>query len=172
MDVRAQDMGVAASAWPAAFVHDLMPRWIGRAADARQGAGAAAGRSDAQSADAAAAQPARGADHWRAEQVLDGFGRAQDPGPLAPLGPAAFAAGPAPGAPAGIYAAGERRAALNAGGPLAPAAWPGAIVESGQAQAGTALGGALLGLAAALLALDAAGSALVGGTGRRMRGQA
>lgn len=37
MDVRAQDMGVAASAWPAAFVHDLMPRWIGRAADARQG---------------------------------------------------------------------------------------------------------------------------------------
>lgn len=149
----------------------MLERLVG-SADARQGAGAAAGRSDAQSADAAAAQPAGGADHWRAEQVLDGFGRAQDPGPLAPLGPAAFAAGPAPGAPAGIYAAGERRAALNAGGPLAPAAWPGAIVESGQAQAGTALGGALLGLAAALLALDAAGSALVGGTGRRMRAQA
>ncbi|WP_157115333.1 BatA domain-containing protein [Paracoccus contaminans] len=153
----------------------MLERLVG-SVDAGQGAGAAAdgsgaARSQAQGAGAAAPQTG-GADHWQAEQVLDGFGRVQAPGSLAPVTAAAFAAGPAPGAPAGIYAAGERRAALNAGGPLTPAAWPGATIESGQAQAGTALGGALLALAAALLALDAAGSALVGGTGRRLRAQA
>ena len=63
---------------------------------------------------------------------------------------AAFAEGPSPVAPAGLYAAGERRAALNAGGPVTPATWPGAVVESSGAAPGTALGGWLLALATGL----------------------
>lgn len=135
----------------------------------------------ARAGDAAAAampQSSRAADHWRPEQLLDGGGRLQDPGPQAPVAAAAFAAGPAPGAPAGLYVAGpggeaparaERRAALNAGGPVAPAVWPGATVEGDAAGAGTPLAGALLALAALLLALDAAGSALIGGRTPRLR---
>lgn len=109
------------------------------------------------------------APHWTAETVIDGFGRPQPPGALAPVPAAAFADGPGPGAPAGVYAAGERRAALNAGGPMAVATWPGAVVETGATQPGRRLGGVLLALAAAMLAADALGSAAIAG---RRRGRA
>lgn len=125
-----------------------------------------------------------GAGHWQPEQVLDGFGDLHDASTLAPVPNAAFAAGPAPGAPAGLYAAGGggdawgdarggagavRRAALNAGGPLVPAAWTGARVEQPATQPATPLTGALLALAGALLALDAAASALARGRAQRSR---
>ena len=55
---------------------------------------------------------------WTPETVLDGFGRAAPAGDLAPVPAADLARGPGPDRPAGIYAAGERRVALNAGGPL------------------------------------------------------
>lgn len=121
---------------------------------------------------AAPAAPGRRpeAPHWRPELVLDGFGRPQPPGAgAAPVAAADFAAGPAPGAPAGLYAAGERRAALNAGGPLAPARWPGATVESAATPPGEPLGGWLIALAALLLGADALGSAALAGTRRRRR---
>ncbi|WP_338067052.1 BatA domain-containing protein [Paracoccus endophyticus] len=116
------------------------------------------------------ATPSTDAPHWTPQAVLDGFGRPADAGGLAPVAAAAFAAGPAPGAPAGIYAAGERRAALNAGGALVPALgaadWPGAALESAARAPGLALGGWLLALAALALALDTLGSAWLAG-GRR-----
>ncbi|MFC0811985.1 hypothetical protein ACFHYO_07640, partial [Paracoccus panacisoli] len=62
-----------------------------------------------------------------------------------------------------------RRAALNAGGPLAPARWPGATVESAATPPGEPLGGWLLALAALLLGADALGSAALAGTRRRHR---
>lgn len=112
------------------------------------------------------------APHWQPQLVLDGFGRPQPPGDLAPVPAAAFAEGPSPVAPAGLYAAGERRAALNAGGPVTPATWPGAVVESSGAAPGTALGGWLLALAALALAADALGSAIIAGSRRPRRGAA
>lgn len=124
-----------------------------------------------QSARRSAAEPTDTAEaaHWTAETVLDGFGRTQAPEGLAPVSAGDFAAGPGPLAPAGVYAAGERRAALNAGGPLPPAAWPGATVAAADAAPGTPLGGWLLVLAGLLLAADALGSALIAGS-RRGRG--
>lgn len=105
---------------------------------------------------------------WTPETVLDGFGRAAPAEDLAPVAAADLALGPGPDRPAGIYAAGERRMALNAGGPLVPAQWPGATVETAGGKAGRDLRGALLALAALLLALDALGSALIArGGGRR-----
>ena len=101
---------------------------------------------------------------WAAETVLDGFGRPGPPGDdLPPVAAEDFARGPAPGAPAGIYVAGERRAALNAGGPMAIATWPGATVETAGRAAGTDLRGWLLALAAAALALDAVASGTLAG---------
>ena len=117
-----------------------------------------------QLADVAA--PPDDAPHWTPETVLDGFGQPQDPGGLAPVAAADFAVGPKPGAPAGVYAAGERRASLNAGQPLVAAGWPGATVETAGTLPGTPLGGWLLGLAMALLATDALASALIAGTRR------
>ena len=96
--------------------------------------------------------------------MLDGFGRPGPPGDdLPPVAAEDFARGPAPGAPAGIYVAGERRAALNAGGPMAIATWPGATVETAGRAAGTDLRGWLLALAAAALALDAVASGTLAG---------
>lgn len=107
---------------------------------------------------------------WSAETVLDGFGRAAPPADdLPPVAAADMGAGPAPGVPAGVYVAGEQRVALNAGGPLAPAAWPGAVVEQPGRPRGTELRGWLLAVAAALLAADAVASAMIAG-GRRGRG--
>ncbi|MFV0410695.1 MAG: DUF4159 domain-containing protein [Paracoccus sp. (in: a-proteobacteria)] len=101
-----------------------------------------------------------GAGIWTAEQVLDGFGRlspARDP---APLQAADLADGAAPGIAAGIYVSGERRLALNAGGPIRLADWPGAQVESAKAS-GLALSGWFLLAAAGLLLLDLAGSLML-----------
>ncbi len=103
---------------------------------------------------------------WTPETVLDGFGRANPAAGLSPVPAGDLALGPAPGRPAGIYAAGERRAALNAGGRLALAAWPGATVEARAEAPGRDLQGALLVLAALLLALDALGSAMLARGGR------
>ncbi|TBN39509.1 DUF4159 domain-containing protein [Paracoccus subflavus] len=103
---------------------------------------------------------------WTAETVLDGFGRASPAEGLAPVAAADLALGPGPERPAGIYAAGERRVALNAGAPMALADWPGATVEAVGGAAGRDLRGPLLALAALLLALDALGSALIARGGR------
>lgn len=96
---------------------------------------------------------------WLPELVLDGFGRTTEAEGLAPVAAADFARGPAPGAPAGLYRGGERVAALNAGGPMAPADWPGARIERGAQAPGLDLRGWLVALAAVLFALDALGSA-------------
>ena len=128
-----------------------------------------------QSARRSPAEPADPAEaaHWTAELVLDGFGRPREPEGLAPVPAPDFAAGPGPLAPAGVYAAAERRAALNAGGgPLVPAAWPGATVEATGTAPGTPLGGWLLALAGMLLAADALGSALIAGSRRGRRAAA
>ena len=118
----------------------------------------------ARAGSGATAAPDPSADtYWTPVQVLDGFGQVRDPQDPVPVAGADFARGPAPGAPAGLYRAGERVAALNAGGPLVaaqgPADWPGAMVEA-QAQApGVDLRGWLIALAVLLMALDALGSA-------------
>ncbi|AGT08175.1 BatA domain-containing protein [Paracoccus aminophilus] len=98
---------------------------------------------------------------WTAQSLLDGFGRAMPAGDLAPVAAGDFAQGPSPIAPAGIYAAGERRAALNAGGELIPARWDGVTVETRDIAPGVDLKGWLLALAALLLVLDALASAML-----------
>ena len=111
--------------------------------------------------------PAAEPGSWAAEFVLDGFGRlGPAPGDLAPVPGEAIAEGPAPGRPAGIWRAGERRQALNAGRSIALADWSGATIESAEAGPGTAFGGWLLVLAALALALDAVASAIAS-RGRR-----
>ena len=55
---------------------------------------------------------------WTPEAVLDGFGRLAEAQGLTPVPAADLAQGTGPDRPAGIYAAGERRRALNAGGPF------------------------------------------------------
>ena len=108
---------------------------------------------------------------WTPVQVLDGFGRVSEPQDPVPVAAADFARGPAPGAPAGLYRSGERSAALNAGGPMAVASWPGAVIEDAAQSPGTDLRGWLIALAAALFALDALGSAwLARGRSRSSKG--
>ena len=96
---------------------------------------------------------------WVPETLLDGFGRDQPAEGLAPVPAEALADGPGPDHPAGIYAAGERRMALNAGGGFELATWPGAQLENRAEAAGRDLKGLLLAAAALLMALDALGSA-------------
>ncbi|MBU3029798.1 DUF4159 domain-containing protein [Paracoccus marinaquae] len=103
---------------------------------------------------------------WTPETVLDGFGRAAPAEDLAPVPAADLALGPGPGRPAGIYAAGERRVALNAGGEITLATWPGAAVENRAETPGRDLKGLLLAAAALILALDALGSAALARGGR------
>lgn len=128
-----------------------------------------------QTARASADQPVEtepGTDvFWTPQQVLDGFGRISEPAGAAPVAATDFAKGPAPGAPAGLYRAGERVAALNAGGAMAVADWPGARIESAAQVPGRDLRGWLIALAALLFALDALGSAWLArgaATGKRM----
>lgn len=104
---------------------------------------------------------------WTPRLVLDGFGRPMDPEGLSPVAADQMAEGPGPDRPAGIYTAGERQQALNAGGPIALADWPGATVESARTGPGRDLKGLLLAAAAILLAVDALASAMLG-RGRRM----
>ncbi|TJZ82400.1 DUF4159 domain-containing protein [Paracoccus hibiscisoli] len=99
---------------------------------------------------------------WTPEIVLDGFGRPSEAQGLSPVPAADLAQGPGPDRPAGIYAAGERRQALNAGGPFVLADWPGATVEAASTAPGRDLRGALLAAAVLLMALDAVGSAWLG----------
>lgn len=103
---------------------------------------------------------------WTPQVAMDGFGRLNPAEGLAPVPAADMVSGPGPGRPAGIYAAGERRMALNAGTDLRLAEWPGAAVESAATQPGRGLKGWLLAAAAAFLALDVIGSALLA-RGRR-----
>ena len=113
---------------------------------------ASAGRSAAE-ADSAEAREGI----WTATEVLDGFGRlmaARDP---APVEGEALTKGAGPGLPAGIYAAGERVAAVNAGGPIVAATWPGATVETARPQGQPLIGWLLLAAALALI-LDMFGS--------------
>merc|ERR1711969_368521 len=98
---------------------------------------------------------------WTPQIVLDGFGRAAPAEDLSPIAAGDMAGGPAPGRPAGIYAAGDRSRALNAGGDFTLATWPGATVEAAAELPGRDLKGWLLAAAALLLALDAIGSAFV-----------
>ncbi|MDO5705648.1 MAG: DUF4159 domain-containing protein, partial [Paracoccus sp. (in: a-proteobacteria)] len=108
-------------------------------------------------------------DFWTPQMVLDGWGRDSPAADQTPVAADDFAQGPGPDRPAGIYAAGERFAALNAGTPLIPATWDGATVEELTATAGRPLAAPLIVLAALLMALDAlATAALV--RGRRRSG--
>ncbi|MFN3275543.1 MAG: DUF4159 domain-containing protein [Paracoccus sp. (in: a-proteobacteria)] len=108
----------------------------------------------------------REAPFWTPQVVLDGFGRATSPEGLAPVAAGDMAHGPGPDRPAGLYVAGERVQALNAGGPLVQAEWPGAQVEDAGATPGRDLRGLLLAAAAILLALDALGSVWLARGGR------
>ena len=105
---------------------------------------------------------------WSAETAIDGFGRdLADLSGLVPVSAADLGRGPRPGMPAGVYAAGERRRAVNAGGPISLADWQGATVEAARAAPGLSLTGWLVALAALLLAVDVIGSAaLLRGTRR------
>ena len=133
--------------------------------DTATGSGAGAGRSP----DAAAAP------FWTPVLVLDGFGRAAAPDDPVPVPAAALVEGPGAGPdiprPAGVYQAGERSIALNAGGPVRRADWPGAQIIDTAATPGRDLTGGLLAAAALLLALDALASALLAGGGRRGGGR-
>ena len=103
---------------------------------------------------------------WTPVTVLDGFGNQAAADDLAPVAAADMAQGPGPDRPAGIYAAGERQQALNAGGEFTPAAWPAATVVQAGTAPGRDLKGILLAFAAMVLALDAVGSAWLGRQGR------
>lgn len=103
---------------------------------------------------------------WTPRLVLDGFGRPAEAEDLAPVPAADLALGPGPGRPAGLYVAGDRRVALNAGGAFTRADWPGATVESPSEAPGRDLKGLLLAAAALILALDAVGSAALARGGR------
>lgn len=117
----------------------------------------------------AAPETGEDAPFWTLEQAIDGFGRPLDNvAGLAPVAAAEFAKGPGPGRPAGLYAAGARRRALNAGAPLILAQWPGARVEATAQLPGQPLTGPLLALALLLLAVDAIGSAALARGRRRL----
>ncbi|PKP70417.1 MAG: LytTR family transcriptional regulator [Alphaproteobacteria bacterium HGW-Alphaproteobacteria-4] len=115
---------------------------------------------------------------WVAERVLDGFGVQHAAGAVAGVAGEVLAARvPGPALPPGLYAAGERRVALNAVAPgrlLAVADWPaGVTVESGtEAPQALPLKGALLAAALALLLADVIGSLAVSGRLRGARGVA
>lgn len=116
------------------------------------------------------AAQASDADIWQAETLLDGWGRPHPSGAAMPVTAADMAQGPGPDRPAGIYAASGRRLALNAGGPLHPADWPGAQTRRQTRASGIALRPFLLLAAAGMLVLDLLISAALQGGGRRGAG--
>jgi hypothetical protein len=103
---------------------------------------------------------------WTPVTVLDGFGKQAAADDLSTVAAVDMAQGPGPDRPAGIYAAGERQKALNAGGELRLATWPAATVMQAGVTPGRDLKGVLLTIAAIILALDAVGSAWLGRNGR------
>jgi len=113
---------------------------------------------------------------WTPVQILDAFGRPGDAGRLAAVEGARLGAALATGAtardlPPGVYAAGERRLALNVIGAetaLAPARWPvGTTVEDLATPPERGLKGLALALALGLIALDAVASLALAGRLRR-----
>ena len=114
--------------------------------------------------------PAEGTETlWRAQVVLDGHGT---PGPAPdtaePVAGEALDTGPAPGLPAGLYAAEERVRALNAGqAPLRAADWGGLPVLDPSREGARALDGWLLALAGLILTADVLASATLSGRMRR-----
>ncbi len=111
---------------------------------------------------------------WRAQTVLDGHGNPSPaPDTAEPVPAAALDAGPAPGLPAGLYAADGRVRALNAGQAVLEAAAWGDVPLLGQAQLGARrLDGWLLALAGLALAADVLASAALSGRMRPARGAA
>ncbi|MDO5631036.1 MAG: DUF4159 domain-containing protein [Paracoccus sp. (in: a-proteobacteria)] len=114
------------------------------------------GSARAAPGDAPAAETA---DYLVPQVLLDGWGRASPAADPVPVAADDFARGPGPGQPPGIYAAGERRVALNAGTALIPATWDGAAIEDVAAQSGRALAAPLIALAVLLMVLDALATA-------------
>jgi hypothetical protein len=105
---------------------------------------------------------------WTPVQVLDGFGTLRDAGNLPGVaGPALVSEAVGPDLRPGLYDGDTRRLARNvmaAGAALDPAAWPARIPVEGLAvRAELPLGGILLGLALALLALDVLASLALSG---------
>lgn len=128
---------------------------------------------------ASPAQAAEGGDLdgtiWVPERLLDGFGRLGDAGAMAGVAGARIAeAAPGPDLPPGLYAAGDRRIAVNAIAPgraLEPATWPAGIaVEGAETRTELPLAGFLLAAALGLLLIDILASLLVSGRLARRRG--
>ncbi|MBK5926619.1 DUF4159 domain-containing protein [Rhodobaculum claviforme] len=122
---------------------------------------------------------------WTAERVMDGFGAVAPAGTMAGVDGAALGAalegsgpdaGPGAGLPPGVYAADDRRVALNvagAGTTLAPATWPARIpVEGLETARETPLKGALLSLAFVALMADILAALAVSGRLMALRGAA
>ncbi|MEY8830441.1 DUF4159 domain-containing protein [Sedimentitalea sp. XS_ASV28] len=105
---------------------------------------------------------------WTPVQVMDGFGTLSDAGTLAGVDGASLVGGPVgPDLQPGLYVSGDRRLArnvLSAESELAAARWPDDVpVEGLTVQREMPLGGALLGLALAVLALDVVASLALSG---------
>jgi len=109
---------------------------------------------------------------WTAERLIDAWGRVDEAAETAGVPGAALAAAIAAGAPTaavppGVYAAADRRVALNVIGPdttLTRAAWPPHIAVEGLAvRAERSLKGLVLAVALALLLADAVASLWVSG---------
>jgi hypothetical protein len=105
---------------------------------------------------------------WTPMQVMDGFGSLSDAGNLGGVsGPELVTDPTGPTLRPGLYASEDRRLARNvlpAGAVLSPAAWPAGIPVEGLAiERELPLGGVLLGLALALLAVDVVASLALSG---------
>ena len=108
---------------------------------------------------------------WSPERVIDGYGEVMEAGDMGGVEGAVLARalteGPDAKAPPGIYGHEDRLVALNTLPPdavLSEALWPaGTVIEGLGAARAQALGGWLLALAVALLAVDILASVLVSG---------
>lgn len=109
---------------------------------------------------------------WTPEDILDGFGTIRDAGTLPGIAGEALATPqPGPALPPGLYAGADRRLAVNVlddAAKLRPATWPARIPVEGLSSAReTALTGALLIAALALLMADVIAALFLSG---RLRG--
>lgn len=96
---------------------------------------------------------------WIASHILDGFGRLDPAQNIILIDSMTLSKGAAPGVPAGVYksSTGERIVAVNAGGAIESADWPGGMVER-EHMPGFSLTGWLLLSATVVLILDMFGS--------------